>query len=365
MKKKILIVSTKDPFTKGGDSILIDSLAQELSKYFETEKIYIPFCTSPELIEEQIEGIRKLKFDYGDIAITSRPLSYAIKHHNKIVWFMHHIRYLYDLWDSEINRYKKEKNKLNELRKKVMEYDNKFLRECKKVFSISENVKKRLKKYNNIDSEVLYPPVTNFEKFKNEGYEDYFFFPSRIAINKRQHIAVEALKYTKKDYKLILAGQIDEKYFNRKIKPLLKDPEINRKVEILGYIPEEKKIELYSRCLAVLFTPFDEDYGYITIESFYSSKMVIATTDSGGPLEFIKDGYNGIITNPDPVSIAKTMDWIFENKHKAIEMGNNSKHYILTKNLSWTEVISKLVPPNFFEKFINQIKNIMVSRERD
>ncbi|MCS7243262.1 MAG: glycosyltransferase family 4 protein, partial [Candidatus Calescibacterium sp.] len=273
--KKILIVSTKEPFINGGDSVLINSLAQELSKNFEVEKILIPFSTNSDLIEEQIDGIRKLKFNYGDLVITSKPLSYAIKHPNKIVWFMHHLRHFYELWDTEFNPLKKEKDKFSELRKKIIEYDNKFLRECRKIFAISENVRKRLKEYNNLSSETIYPPISNPEKFKCHQYKDYFFYPSRITSNKRQHLVIEALKYTKGKYKLILAGQVDDKYFNKKIRPLLDNPNIKERIEILGYIDEEKKIDLYSDCLGVIFTPFDEDYGYITIESFYSSKMVI------------------------------------------------------------------------------------------
>ncbi len=35
-------------------------------------------------------------------------------------------------------------------------------------------------------------------------------------------------------------------------------------------------------------SPFDEDYGYVTLESFLSHKPVITTTDAGGPLEFVR-----------------------------------------------------------------------------
>ncbi|MFN4220410.1 MAG: glycosyltransferase family 4 protein, partial [bacterium] len=325
--KRILVVSTKIPFSKGGDSFLIDSLVKELSKNFEVEKIYIPFSTDPNLIEQQTEAIRNMKFDYGDLAIVSRPFSYAIKHKNKVAWFMHHLREFYDLWDTNLNPLKNKKEKYQKIRKKIIEYDNQFLKECKKIFAISENVKARLKKYNKIHSEVLYPPLDNKEKYsqKEPLYQNFFFFPSRIAFNKRQHLVIESLKYTKQNFKLILAGQKEESYFEKKIAPLLEDPVIKNKLEILDYIDEDKKIDLYSKCLGIVFTPFDEDYGYVTVEAFYSSKSVITTIDSGGPLEFVEHNKTGIICEPDPIKIAQAMDDLYINKEKAIQMGKKAK----------------------------------------
>lgn len=347
--KRILVVSTKDPFSKGGDSVLINSLEQELSKTFEVEKIFLPFSTDPNLLENQIEAIRNLKFSYGDLAITSRPLSYAIKHPNKVVWFMHHIRYLYDLWDTELNplKDKKDKEKYTDLKQKLVKYDNQFLKECKKVFAISENVKKRLMLYNGIKAEVIYPPIPNSDKYSSKDYGDYFFFPSRIAPNKRQHLVIEALKYTKGNYKLILAGQKDDKYFSTKIKPLLQDNSIKQKVEVLDFIDDQRKIDLYSQCLAVLFTPFDEDYGYVTLESFYSSKAVITTIDSGGPLEFVTEN-TGIICKPDPQEIAKQMDYLYNNKKVAIQLGQNARKFIVQKNINWENVVTKLTKSTSF-----------------
>ena len=36
------------------------------------------------------------------------------------------------------------------------------------------------------------------------------------------------------------------------------------------------------------YAPFDEDYGYVTLEAFLARKPVITTTDAGGTLEFVE-----------------------------------------------------------------------------
>ena len=48
----------------------------------------------------------------------------------------------------------------------------------------------------------------------------------------------------------------------------------------------------------MLYPPFDEDFGYVTLEAFLARKPVITCTDSGGPNEFVVDGVNGCVCGP-------------------------------------------------------------------
>ena len=54
--------------------------------------------------------------------------------------------------------------------------------------------------------------------------------------------------------------------------------------------------------------PFDEDFGYVTLEAFLARKPVITATDSGGPLEFVVDGVNGAVVAPTPEPIAAAIN---------------------------------------------------------
>ena len=67
------------------------------------------------------------------------------------------------------------------------------------------------------------------------------------------------------------------------------------------WISEEEKADLIARSAGVLYVPFLEDsYGYVTLEAFHAHKPVITCCDSGGTLEIIEDGVNGLIVAPEP-----------------------------------------------------------------
>lgn len=360
MAKKVLILSTYVPFVYGGNVNFVNWFYLKLREYypeFLVDNLLIPFSDDLDLILSQIEGLKKLKFNYGDVLIVSRPFSYVVEHSNKIVWFMHHLRYLYDLWDTKFNPLDINNKKNIELRKKIIEIDTKALSSAKKVFAISKNVANRLKKFNNIDAKVLYPPLFNEKQYYNESYSDYIYFPSRITGSKRQHIPIQAMKYTKTNVKLIISGSIEGKYFKNHIQSLLKDSEISSKVEIIDrYITEEEKLKLYANALAVVFTPYDEDYGYITLEAFYSKKLVITLSDSGGPTEFIENEYNGFILENNLIALAEIFDKIYLNRDLAKKMGDNAYSYILSKQITWDTVFQEIFEKdNIFKNFFSKI----------
>ena len=105
------------------------------------------------------------------------------------------------------------------------------------------------------------------------------------------------MRYVTSDVRLVIAGPGDMSGLSK----LAADHGVSRRVELLGgWMPEQRKLELLARCLGVLFPPFDEDYGYVTLEGFLASKPVITCTDSGGPVELVEDGVSGWVTEPTP-----------------------------------------------------------------
>jgi glycosyltransferase involved in cell wall biosynthesis len=114
-------------------------------------------------------------------------------------------------------------------------------------------------------------------------------------------------------------------------------------VEWLGYVSEEEKRSLFARALGVIFPPMDEDYGYVSLEAMLASKPVITCTDSGGPLEFVRDGETGLIADPTPAALATAMDILWDNQDQAKTLGAAGRAHYDSLEISWPKVVERLL----------------------
>lgn len=345
---KILIVSTHVPFIFGGSEVLENNLKKALiERGHEAEITKIGFKWYPaERIPEHILATRLLDFtetagDKIDLVIGLKFPAYYVKHPNKVLWVLHQHRPAYDLWGTPYQDLP-DNSTGTRIREIIINSDNRLLPESKKIYTLSKNVSNRLKRFNNIDSIPLYHPPDGVEHLTPGKYEDYIFYPSRLGALKRQDMAIQAMRYTKTNVKLVLAGRPDSKYDVEKLQDIIEKYKLQNKVELLLNITNQKKFDLYSSCLGSLFIPYDEDYGYVTLEAFYSKKPVITTIDSGCPLEFVDDKKNGFVVTPDPKEIAIVMDKLYLDKKEAERMGERSFEKINSLDLSWDKVVSAL-----------------------
>ena len=99
-------------------------------------------------------------------------------------------------------------------------------------------------------------------------------------------------------------------------------------------------IELYARALAVVYPPFDEDFGYVTLEAFLARKPVITCTDSGGPNEFVVDGVNGFVCAPNPGELAAAINRLAADRPQAAALGDAG--HDVAAAITWDGVIEKL-----------------------
>ncbi|NER40328.1 glycosyltransferase family 4 protein [Bacillus megaterium NBRC 15308 = ATCC 14581] len=156
-----------------------------------------------------------------------------------------------------------------------------------------------------------------------EQYGDYIFYPSRVVHHKRQHLAIEAMKYTKSDVKLIISGQPGSDAMSTFTNNLIRKNNLESKITFINrWISEEDKVELMANSLACAYIPYDEDsYGYVSLEAFHSKKPVITCIDSGGVLELVENRLSGLISLPNPKDLAQCFDELFYNKQLAKSMG--------------------------------------------
>ena len=85
---------------------------------------------------------------------------------------------------------------------------------------------------------------------------------------------------------------------------------------------EDELVGHYARCRAVYFAPWNEDYGFVTLEAFRSAKAVITTADSGGPAELVRDGENGLVGPSTPEAVAGHLDALAADRGLAERLGH-------------------------------------------
>lgn len=346
---RILIATTQIPFLRGGAEILAEELKERLTKKrYDVDIVSMPFkWYPPERILDHMLACRLLDLTESsgnsiDQLIALKFPAYLINHPNKVIWMIHQHRQAYELWGNPLGDLDKYPNGIS-IREAIQQADVKFISEAKKVFTISSNVSKRLKRYCNIDGKPLYHPPKNAEKYYCSEPDNYLLFPSRISQDKRQYLILNALAQTKQPVCVRFAGSPINGTYMEELEKLVDKLKINQRVIWLGEIDEEEKREQYAHSLGVIFPPFDEDYGYVTLEAMLSSKPIITCEDSGGPLEFVLNGETGLVTKPTISSLAKAMDILWEDRIQSKKWGEAGKRHYEKMNIHWDKVIEMLI----------------------
>lgn len=98
---KIALVSSFVPFIFGGARNIVEWLEEHLRAAGHTvERIYLPQVDAPDVLFPQMAAYRWIDLSSADRVICFRPPAHMIRHPHKILWFIHHIRLFYDLWDT-------------------------------------------------------------------------------------------------------------------------------------------------------------------------------------------------------------------------------------------------------------------------
>lgn len=207
-----------------------------------------------------------------------------------------------------------------------------------RILGISKEVKRRVKRDYARESTVFYPGVDP-RKYKGGEYKDYVLCVSRLVSTKRIPIVIKSAKYLKnKNIKIVIVGtggleecmnNIAKKYKN---------------VELKGFVSEEELRNLYANCLASIYIPINEDYGYTPVEAAMCSKATIGSNE-GALKETVLDNKTGfLIDDVTPKKVAEKIDLLANDKNLAINMGKAARVYCKRFELNKTnKVMDKMI----------------------
>ena len=342
----ILICTTQVPFTTGGAEAHVEGLKLALIRAgHNAEVVALPFKWYPpaEIMRSALAwrllDLSEANGKPVDLVIGMKFPAYLVAHPRKVLWIMHQYRAAYNLWNTpfdDLSTYPDGP----QVREWIRQADNRLIPQAKKVFANSKTVADRLRRYNNIESQPLYHPPPRAESLRAGDQGDYIFYPSRLEPQKRQELLIEAAQFLKTPIRVILAGgSRDAKHYES----LVKQYGVCDRVCLRGFVKEAEMLELYANALGVCYLPFDEDYGYVTLEGMLAAKPVVVASDGGGATEFIEHNGEGLVVAPVPQAIAEALDSLYADRVRARTMGERGKEKLTAMNLSWQTVVENLI----------------------
>jgi glycosyltransferase involved in cell wall biosynthesis len=229
----------------------------------------------------------------------------------------------------------------------------KALEHASAVVAVSAYVKDRVKKDFDIDSTVI-PLSVDAQKFspavdKMSLRRSLNLPPGPVVCmvssiedrRKRADMLIKAMPHilkSLKDTTLVLAGKTGPEtsaYLNGLAEKL----DVKENVIITGRI-DDLAVKNYLAAADVFVLPSKEEAGGLVVLEAMATGTPVICSDSGGITEYIKDGYNGLLFDPDSVEdLADKVVSLLRDGRSARELGINGRRLTVDK-YGWNMAIS-------------------------
>ncbi|HTM27485.1 MAG TPA: glycosyltransferase family 4 protein [Vicinamibacterales bacterium] len=272
--------------------------------------------------------------------VSLRYPSYAVRHPRHVCWLNHTMREYYDLWPQFSATLSARGRAKERVRRVFIHAADRYLlaHNVTKLFVQSRTIQQRLAMWPSVRSTILHPPAPQ-RPYRCDSYDGSFLFVSRLDRLKRADLVVRALAAGEgTGLTLTIAGDGEER---APLERLAVELGVANRLMFAGRVPEDHLIALLATCRAVIFPPFQEDYGFVTVEAFASRKAVITCRDSGGAAELVQDGVSGLVSEPTPQALATSLRRLADDAPLAERMG--SAGFETAARLTWPETVKQLV----------------------
>ncbi|MBI3361116.1 MAG: glycosyltransferase [Chloroflexi bacterium] len=149
--------------------------------------------------------------------------------------------------------------------------------------AISSDVRRRIARFYERDSVVIYPPVDTARFAPAARHDDFFLVLGRLIPYKRADLAVAA--FNELGLPLVIAG-------DGRDRPRL-EVMAGPNIKFLGRVSDADAADLMARCRAFIF-PGLEDFGIAPVQAMAAGRPVIAFA-GGGALDTVVEGKTGLL----------------------------------------------------------------------
>ena len=342
--RTVAVCEAQVPFVHGGAEVHVRELLRELrARGFDAELVSIPFKWYPKteiLPHAAAWRLVDLSESNGrpiDLVIATKFPTYFVRHPNKVAWLIHQYRAAYELCGTPYSDFRHTEADVG-LRDTLIRLDTEMLGECRRLFTNAQNTANRVRTYNGLDARALYHPPRLAPRLFMRSYGDFVLSVGRLESVKRVDLLIRAMLQVDRPLRLVIAGEGTQR---ANLERLAEQCGVADRIAFAGAVDDEQLLDLYADALAVLYPPFDEDFGYVTLEAFLARKPVVTARDSGGPNEFVVDGVNGFSCDPAPEVFAAAINALHADRGRAASLGEAGHER--ARAITWDGVIDQLV----------------------
>ena len=232
----------------------------------------------------------------------------SLRHHPNLYYCHAHVRVFYDLKEQTLAALQ------NPLEKALAHawiylhsfFDRLSIARVDRIVANSGDIARRIKKYLQRDSTIVYPPV-DVSKFNDGGDGGYWLSVNRLFPEKRIELQIAAFSRMP-DQRLVIIGNKDAGQYSDAYAKSIR-ASLPPNVELISGIGEASLIEYYGHCRGFISTSRDEPFGMAAVEAMASGKPVIAV-DGGGFRETILDGMTGRLIRGCATDLVAAVDEI-------------------------------------------------------
>ena len=165
----------------------------------------------------------------------------------------------------------------------------------------TNNTLNYIKSLNLIDPsklKLLYDPIINIKEISEKkdkviNVSDYFLSVGRLTKQKNFMFLCKAFReLIQKDnkIKLVIIGSGEEE---AKIKKFIKKNDLDRNIILTGYV--KNIFPYFKKSKGFILSSLWEDPGFVLIEASYCRSLILSSNSWPGPIELIKNNFNGIL----------------------------------------------------------------------
>ncbi len=195
-----------------------------------------------------------------------------------------------------------------------------------------------------------YCEVTDIKK-----NEHILTFVGWISERKNQGYLVEVMKYLPNNYKLKLIGDTLNQDYRDKLDKIIKKHDLEDRVEFTGQIPYDNIPKLLSNTSVFLSASLMEVQSLVIMEALGSGTPIVGLSNE--TMEELIDNSTGrnLAKNTDPKEFAKIVEKVCSlNKRKYKRMSKNCRERV--KHMDWDKIADRTIKA--YEEYLNRDQKI-------